>query len=79
MRRLAFYTAIIAATLALLILFWQFRSVVILLVLSLVLTAALRPTVEWFVARGLRRGLARVLVYLLVFGVLILRDRKSVV
>lgn len=72
MRRLAFYTAIIAATLALLILFWQFRSVVILLVLSLVLTAALRPTVEWFVARGLRRGLARVLVYLLVFGVLIL-------
>ena len=72
MKRLAFYTAVIVATLALLILFWQFRSVVILLVLSLVLTAALRPTVEFFVARGLRPGLARVLVYLLVFGILIL-------
>ena len=70
MKRLAFYTAVIAATLALVILLWQFRSVVILLILSLVLTAALRPTVEWFVARGLRPGLARVLVYLLVFGVL---------
>jgi predicted PurR-regulated permease PerM len=46
MKRLAFYTAVIAATLALVILLWQFRSVVILLILSLVLTAALRPTVE---------------------------------
>ena len=44
MRRLAFYVVVIAATLALLILLWQFRSVVILLILSLVLTAALRPT-----------------------------------
>jgi predicted PurR-regulated permease PerM len=70
MKRLAFYTVIIAATLALLILLWQFRGVVILLVLSLVLTAALRPSVEFFVDRGLRPGLARVLVYLLVFGVL---------
>ena len=58
MKRLAFYTIVIAVTLALLVLVWQFRSAVILLVLSLVLTAALRPTVEFFVARGLRPGLA---------------------
>lgn len=70
MKRLAFYAVVIAATLALLILLWQFRSVVILLLLSLVLTAALRPSVEFFEARGLRAPPARALVYLLVFGVL---------
>lgn len=69
MKRLAFYTIIIAATLALLILLWQFRSVVILLILSLVLTAALRPSVDFFAARGMRPGLARALTYLLLIGI----------
>ena len=68
MKRLAVYTAIIAATLALLIILWQFRSVAILLIISLVLTAALRPSVEFLVERGLRASLARAVVYLLVFG-----------
>jgi predicted PurR-regulated permease PerM len=72
MKRLAFYALVIAATLALLVLFWQFRSVVILLILSLVLTAALRPSVEFLAERGLRAPLARILVYLLVFGSVIL-------
>jgi predicted PurR-regulated permease PerM len=70
MKRLAFYALIVAATVALLILFWQFRSVVILLILSLVLTAALRPSVEFLEARGLRAPLARLIVYMLVFGLL---------
>ena len=70
MKRLAFYAIVIALTLTLLILLWQFRSVVILLILSLVLTAALRPTVTFFEDRGLRAPLARALAYLLVFGVL---------
>ncbi len=70
MKRLAYYTIIIAVTLTLLILLWQFRSAVILLVLSLVLTAALRPSVDFLVERGLRTGWARLLVYLFVFGVL---------
>lgn len=68
MKRLAFYTAIIAATLALLIILWQFRSVAILLIISLVLTAALRPSVEFLAERGLRAGLARTVVYLLALG-----------
>lgn len=72
MKRLAFYVIVIASTLALLILAWQFRSVLILLVLSLVLTATLRPSVDFLRERGLRPGLARVLVYLLVIGVLAL-------
>lgn len=70
MKRLAFYAIIIGATLALLILFWQFRSVVILLLLSLMLTAALRPSVDFLVERRLRPSLARIIVYLFVFGVL---------
>lgn len=68
MKRLAFYAAIIAATLALLILLWQFRSIVILLIFSLVMTAALRPSVRFLEERGMRAGLARALVYLLLFG-----------
>jgi predicted PurR-regulated permease PerM len=70
MKRLAFYGVVIAATLALLVLVWQFRSVVILLILSLVLTAALRPSVDFLVERGLRPPLARILVYVLVFGII---------
>lgn len=70
MKRLAFYALVIAATVALLVLFWQFRSVVILLILSLVLTAALRPSVEFLEARGLRASPARIIVYVLVFGLL---------
>jgi len=70
MKRLAFYAIVIASTLAFFVVVWQFRSALILLVLSLVLTAALRPSVDFLVGRGLRPGLARVLVYLLVIGVL---------
>src|SRR5690606_10573279 len=70
MKRLAFYAVVIVATLALLILLWQFRSAVILLLLSLVLTAALRPSVDYLESRGLGPGLARVLIYLALFGLL---------
>lgn len=70
MKRLTYYAIIISVTLTLLILLWQFRSAVILLVLSLVLTAALRPSVDFLVQRGLRAGWARLLVYLFVFGIL---------
>lgn len=72
MKRLAFYAIVIASTLGLLIVGWQFRSVLILLVLSLVLTATLRPSVDYLRERGLRPGLARILVYVLVIAVLVL-------
>ena len=70
MKRVAFYTTVIAATLALLVVLWQFRSVGILLIVSLVLAAALRPSVEFLINHGLPPTPARVLVYLsLVIGV----------
>ena len=70
MKRVAFYTTVIAATLALLVILWQFRSVGILLLVSLVLAAALRPSVEFLINHGLPPTPARVLVYVsLVAGI----------
>ena len=64
MKRLAIYVAIIAVTVAALILLWQFRSVLILLLLSLMLASALRPTADSLTARGLPVSLSWLLVYL---------------
>ncbi len=43
MSRLARYTAVVAATLTLLLLLWQFREVILLFLLSLFVAAAVRP------------------------------------
>ncbi len=64
MKRLAFYVVVIAVTVALLILLWQFRSVLILLLLSLMVAAALRPSADFLHARGLPVSLSWLLVYL---------------
>ena len=64
MRRLAFYVLVIAVTVALLILLWQFRSVLILLLLSLMVAAALRPSADFLHSRGLPVSLSWLLVYL---------------
>ena len=63
MTRLALYTAVVLATLAVLIVLWQFRSVLLLLVISLALAATLRPGFEFLAAHGLPAPLARVFVY----------------
>jgi len=68
MKRLAIYVAVIAVTIAALVLAWQFRSVLILLLLSLMVAAALRPSAEFLMARGVRESLAWLLVYLGLFG-----------
>ncbi len=68
MKRLAIYVAIIAFTVAALILLWQFRSVLILLLLSLMLASALRPSVDYLRGRGLPFSLSWLLVYLGLFA-----------
>lgn len=68
MKRLAIYVLIIAVTVAALILLWQFRSVLILLLLSLMLAAALRPSADFLKARGLSVSLSWLLVYLGLFA-----------
>ncbi|MFO7664341.1 MAG: AI-2E family transporter [Chloroflexota bacterium] len=68
MKRLAGYTIVVLATIALLVVLWQFRSIIILLLISLALAAALRPGVKWLADKGLRLGFARALMYLLLIG-----------
>ena len=67
MKRLALYVLIIAVTVAALILLWQFRSVLILLLLSLMLAAALRPSADYLTSRGPWGWLSWVLVLLGLF------------
>jgi putative permease len=68
MRRVAWFTAIVLATLTGVIVLWQFRAVLGLFVLSLVVAAAVRPVIDWLVQRRLPVGLAMLLVYLVGLG-----------
>ena len=68
MKRLAWFTLIILATLTTAILFWEFRVAVVLFTLSLAVAAAVRPLVDRFAARGLPRGLALLFTYAICVG-----------
>ena len=68
MKRLAWFTLVMLATLTLALLFWEFRVAVLLFVLSLVVAATVRPLVDRFAARGLPRGLALLLTYAICIG-----------
>ena len=71
MKRLAWFTLVMLATLTLALLFWEFRVAVLLFVLSLVVAATVRPLVDRFAARGVPRGLALLLTYAIGIGGLI--------
>jgi predicted PurR-regulated permease PerM len=68
MKRLAWFTLIVLATLTAAVLFWEFRVAVILFILSLAVAAAVRPLVDHIAARGLSRGLALLFTYVLCVG-----------
>lgn len=72
MKRLAGYTAIVIATLGLLIVLWEFRAVVALFVLSLLAAAAVRPLIERMVKLGLPLPVAMLLIYIALLGVVVL-------
>ena len=65
MIKIAWYTAVILATLTALVILWQFSQAVILFFLSFTLAAAFRPLLEQLTRRGLKRSLALVLTYAL--------------
>jgi putative permease len=65
MSRLARYTAVVAATLTILLLLWQFREVILLFLLSLFLAASLRPLITRLVQRGFSLAQGMLIVYLL--------------
>lgn len=64
MSRLARYTAVVAATLTLLLLLWQFREVILLFLLSLFAAAAVRPLIGKITQGRFSRAQAILIVYL---------------
>ena len=65
MKRVALFTALVMATLLVVLLLWQFRAVVWLFILSLAVAATVRPLIERLVHRGVPTGVALLAVYLL--------------
>jgi putative permease len=68
MKRLAVLTAVALATMGGIVVLWELHHVLVLLILSVGLTAALRPTVDRGVQMGLTPSLGIVGVYGLGFG-----------
>lgn len=71
MRRLAWFTFVVLATLTAVLLLWEFRIAVVLFVLSLALAAALKPPIERLGQRGLSHGLAVVITYGISVGLIV--------
>ena len=71
MKRLAWFTLLVLATLTLAMIFWEFRVAVVLFGLSLAVAAAVRPLVDRLAARGVPRGLALLVTYAMCIGGLI--------
>ncbi|MBI2824973.1 MAG: AI-2E family transporter [Planctomycetia bacterium] len=64
MKQLALTTTIVLATLGGLWMFWELRTAVLIFFLSLGTSAALRPAIEWLVARRVPKWLALAVTYL---------------
>jgi putative permease len=62
--RLVRYTAVITATLTILLLLWQFREVIFLFILSLFVAAALRPLINRLQQRGFSLVQSMLTIYL---------------
>ncbi len=65
MKRIAWITAIVLGTLAGLVVLWQFRQALIIFLLSLATSAAVRPVITRLTKLGLKPGLALILTYLM--------------
>ncbi len=68
-KRIAFYTALVLATLALAFVVYRVGQVVLLFTLSIILAAALRVPMMWLQRRRLGRGLAILLLYACILGI----------
>lgn len=72
MKKIAIRTAVILATITVLVLLWEFREAVILFFLSLGVAATARPLVDFLVARGVRRSVSILSVYFVTIALAIL-------
>ncbi len=71
MKQLALSTAIILVTVTAVLLVGELHSVVVLLIISLVIAATLRPLVDWFARRNLPRSLSLLFAYIIFVGFII--------
>lgn len=65
MKRIAWITTLVLGTLAGLVVLWQFRQALVIFLLSLATSAAVRPVITRLTKRGLKPGLALILTYLM--------------
>jgi predicted PurR-regulated permease PerM len=68
LNRLAWYTALVLATLATAFLLWQFNHIALLFLFSLAVAATVRPAVDSLFRRGLSSVLALLLVHAAILG-----------
>ena len=69
MKRIVWYTVVVLTTITLLVVLWQFRRALVLFLLSLAVSGAFRPLINYFVQRRIPRNVALILSYVLVLGV----------
>jgi predicted PurR-regulated permease PerM len=69
LKRIVWYTLVVLTTITFLVVLWQFRRPMVLFLLSLAVSAAFRPLIDYFVQRRLPRNIALILSYALVLGV----------
>lgn len=69
MKRIVWYTVVVLTTITFLVVLWQFRKALVLFLLSLAVSAAFRPLINYFVQRRMPRKIALILSYVLVLGV----------
>lgn len=75
MKRLAWNVFVILATLTVVFLLWEFRTAILLFILSMALAAILRPMINYLASRRVAKGLALGITYLAVvsgMGILVL-------
>lgn len=68
MRRVVWYSIVVAATLVILILIWQFSVAIVMFALSLAVAAALRPSINYLAGKANSRRLSLAIVYSLLIG-----------
>jgi putative permease len=68
LRRVVWYSIVVATTLVVLILLWQFRMAIVLFALSLAVAAALRPSINYIAEKRKSKRLALGIVYTLLIG-----------
>jgi predicted PurR-regulated permease PerM len=69
LKRIVWYTTLVLITLTGLILFWQFRGALVLFLLSLAMSSAFHPLIDYLTERKIPRNVALIVSYAIVLAV----------